>query len=50
MNPRYSLQIAWFEEDQAFLARVPELLGSMADGETYGAAVVCGADHHRGID
>ena len=36
---RYSVEIAWSEEDQAFIARVPELPGCMADGETYEAAV-----------
>jgi predicted RNase H-like HicB family nuclease len=29
----------WSEEDQAFLAEVPELPGCMADGATYGEAL-----------
>ena len=38
-SSRYSVEIAWSEEDQAFIARVPELPGCMADGETYEEAV-----------
>ncbi len=38
-NPRYSLTIVWSEEDQAFIARVPELPGCLADGQTYEAAI-----------
>ena len=38
-NSHYSVEIAWSDEDQTFIARVPELPGCMADGETYEAAV-----------
>jgi predicted RNase H-like HicB family nuclease len=36
---RYEVIIYWSEEDQAFLAEVPELPGCMADGATYADAV-----------
>jgi predicted RNase H-like HicB family nuclease len=39
MKIRYELIIYWSEEDQAFIVEVPELLGCMADGETYQEAV-----------
>jgi predicted RNase H-like HicB family nuclease len=32
---KYELIICWREDDQAFIAEVPELPGCMADGETY---------------
>ena len=32
---RYEVIIYWSDEDQAFLAEVPELRGCMADGQTY---------------
>ena len=35
----YEVIIYWSEEDQAFLAEVPELPGCMADGKTYEAAL-----------
>lgn len=38
-DSHYSVEIAWSDEDQAFIVRVPELPGCMADGETYEAAV-----------
>ncbi len=31
---RYSVTLGWSEEDQAFLARIPELPGCIADGST----------------
>jgi predicted RNase H-like HicB family nuclease len=37
---RYELIIYWSEEDQAFVAEVPELPGCAADGATYAEAVV----------
>ena len=36
---KYEIIIYWSDEDQAFLAEVPELAGCMADGPTYGEAV-----------
>ncbi|HET8656417.1 MAG TPA: type II toxin-antitoxin system HicB family antitoxin [Longimicrobiaceae bacterium] len=36
---RYEVILYWSEEDQAFLAEVPELPGCMADGATYGEAL-----------
>jgi predicted RNase H-like HicB family nuclease len=32
---KYELVIYWSEDDQAFIAEVPELPGCMADGKTY---------------
>lgn len=32
---RYEIILYWSEEDQAFIAEVPELPGCAADGETY---------------
>lgn len=32
---KYEVIIYWSDEDQAFLAEVPELPGCMADGSTY---------------
>ncbi|MEZ5616372.1 MAG: type II toxin-antitoxin system HicB family antitoxin [Rhodocyclaceae bacterium] len=39
MNPRYAMRLFWSEEDDAFIAEVPELPGCMADGRTYSEAV-----------
>jgi predicted RNase H-like HicB family nuclease len=36
---RYELIIYWSNEDQAFIAEVPELPGCAADGATYAEAV-----------
>jgi predicted RNase H-like HicB family nuclease len=36
---RYEVIIYWSEEDNAFVAEVPELPGCMADGATYAEAV-----------
>jgi predicted RNase H-like HicB family nuclease len=38
--PKYEVIIYWSEEDQAFIAEVPELPGCAADGETYQQALV----------
>ncbi|MDQ3773204.1 MAG: type II toxin-antitoxin system HicB family antitoxin [Pseudomonadota bacterium] len=35
MPSRYESIIYWSEEDDAFIAEVPELPGCMADGKTY---------------
>lgn len=39
MNPKYELIIFWSEEDNVFIAEVPELPGCAADGETYQEAL-----------
>ena len=36
---RYEIRIYWSEEDQAFIAEVPELPGCAADGSTYKEAL-----------
>ena len=36
---RYEVIIYWSNEDEAFIAEVPELAGCMADGATYQAAL-----------
>ena len=36
---RYEVIIYWSDEDQAFIAEVPELAGCMADGQTYQEAL-----------
>ncbi|MCL5005829.1 MAG: type II toxin-antitoxin system HicB family antitoxin [Acidobacteria bacterium] len=38
-KPRYEVIIYWSEEDQAFIAEVPELPGCAADGKTYHEAL-----------
>ena len=37
--PKYEVIIYWSEEDQAYIAEVPELPGCAADGETYQQAL-----------
>ena len=39
MMIRYEVIIYWSEEDQSFIAEVPELAGCMADGDTYQEAL-----------
>ena len=39
MTTRYEIIIFWSEEDQAFIAEVPELPGCMGDGQTYQEAL-----------
>ena len=34
-KPKYEMIIYWSEEDNAFIAEVPELPGCAADGKTY---------------
>jgi predicted RNase H-like HicB family nuclease len=36
---RYEVIIYWSQEDQSFVAEVPELPGCMADGASYAEAV-----------
>jgi predicted RNase H-like HicB family nuclease len=36
---RYEIILYWSQEDQAFIAKVPELPGCAADGETYQEAL-----------
>lgn len=36
---KYEVIIYWSEEDEAFIAEVPELAGCMADGKTYQEAL-----------
>lgn len=37
---KYEVIIYWSDEDQAFIAEVPELSGCVADGATYQEALV----------
>jgi len=39
MMSKYEIIIYWSNEDQSFLAEVPELPGCMADGKTYQKAL-----------
>lgn len=39
MNNRYEIIIFWSDEDQAFVADVPELPGCMAHGDSHAAAL-----------
>jgi predicted RNase H-like HicB family nuclease len=39
MMTKYEMIIYWSEEDQAYIAEVPELAGCMADGGSYQEAV-----------
>jgi len=39
MSIKYELIIYWSDDDQSFIAEIPELPGCMADGETYEQAV-----------
>jgi predicted RNase H-like HicB family nuclease len=38
-NSKYEIIIYWSEEDESFVAEVPELPGCMADGKTYSEAL-----------
>lgn len=39
MKSRYEIIIYWSDEDQLYIAEVPELSGCMADGNTYQEAL-----------
>ena len=39
MRSRYEIIIYWSEDDQAYIAEVPELPGCMSDGRTYRQAL-----------
>jgi len=39
MTSKYEIIIYWSQEDQTFIADVPELPGCMADGKTYQEAL-----------
>jgi predicted RNase H-like HicB family nuclease len=39
VNSRYEIIIYWSDEDDCFVAEVPELPGCLADGDTYQEAV-----------
>lgn len=39
MSSKYEIIIYWSDEDDSFVAEVPELPGCMADGKTYQEAV-----------
>lgn len=39
MTSKYEIIIYWNQEDQAFIAEVPELPGCMVDGKTYHEAL-----------
>jgi len=39
MESKYEVIIYWSEDDQAFIAEVPELPGCAADGKTYEEAL-----------
>jgi predicted RNase H-like HicB family nuclease len=39
MMSKYEVIIFWSEDDNAFIAEVPELAGCMADGATYQEAL-----------
>jgi len=39
LKPKYEVILYWSDEDQAFIAEVPELPGCAADGKTYREAL-----------
>ena len=39
MSSKYEIIIYWSDEDDSFVAEVPELPGCMADGKSYQEAV-----------
>jgi len=41
-RPRYRMEIAWSDEDDAYLVTVPDLPGCMTHGTTYAGAAARG--------
>lgn len=39
MNPKYEIILCWREDDQAFVAEVPELPGCIAHGDSQESAL-----------
>ena len=39
MESKYKIILYWSQEDESFIAEVPELVDCMADGETYNEAL-----------
>jgi predicted RNase H-like HicB family nuclease len=39
IESKYEIIIYWSEEDNSFIAEIPELAGCMADGKTYSEVV-----------
>lgn len=39
MTSKYEVILYWSDEDESFIAEVPELAGCMADGPTYQTAL-----------
>lgn len=39
MDEKYMIILYWSQDDGCFVAEVPELVGCMADGATYGEAL-----------
>ena len=37
---KYEIIIYWSEEDESFIAEIPELPGCMADGKTYAEVLI----------
>lgn len=44
MIPKYEIIIFWSEEDQVFIAEVPELSGCIAHGDTHESALLQAQD------
>jgi predicted RNase H-like HicB family nuclease len=49
LDHRHSILLAWSEEDQAFIVRVPELPGCITHGATYEEAVTRGHEAIAGF-
>jgi predicted RNase H-like HicB family nuclease len=47
MNSRYEVVIFWSDDDECYVAEVPELPGCMADGQTYQEAASHAAEAIR---